>query len=46
MYQKNKKKILQKMCPPLSQLDVAMAHRNYFRQNNSVNPQIGNKYKD
>ena len=28
------KKNLQKMSPHLSQLNVAMAHRNYFRQNN------------
>ena len=31
---KRKKNILQKMSPHLSQLNVAMAHRNYFRQNN------------
>ena len=37
-----------KMSPHLSQLNIAMAHRNYFRWNNhkSVNPQIGNIYKD
>ena len=29
------------MRPHLSQLSVAMAHRNYFRRNN-LNPQIGN----
>ena len=34
MYQKKEKNILQKMSPRLSQLNVAMAHRNYFRQNN------------
>ena len=34
MYQKKEKNILQKMSPHLSQLNVAMAHRNYFRQNN------------
>ena len=34
MYQKKEKYILQKMSPHLSQLNVAMAHRNYFRQNN------------
>ena len=32
MYQKKeRKKFLQKMSPHLSQLNVAMAHRNYFR---------------
>ena len=31
MYQKKEKKILQNMSPHLSQLNVAMAHRNYFR---------------
>ena len=31
MYQKNEKNILQKIIPYLSQLNVAMAHRNYFR---------------
>ena len=34
MYQKKEKNILQKMSPHLSQLNVAMAHRNYFRRNN------------
>ena len=34
MYQKKKKNILQKMSPHLSQLNVAMAHNNYFRRNN------------
>ena len=34
MYQKKEKNFLQKMSPHLSQLNVAMAHRNYFRQNN------------
>ena len=34
MYQKKEKNILQKMSPPLSQLNVAMAHRNYSRRNN------------
>ena len=34
MYQKKEKIFLQKMSPHLSQLNVAMAHRNYFRQNN------------
>ena len=33
-YQKNEKKFLQKMSSHLSHLNVAMAHRNYFRQNN------------
>ena len=31
MYQKKEKNILQKMSPHLSQLNVAMAHRNYFK---------------
>ena len=34
MYQKKEKNILQKLSPHLSQLNVAMAHRNYFRRNN------------
>ena len=34
MYQKKEKNILQNMSPHLSQLNVAMAHRNYFRRNN------------
>ena len=34
MYQKKEKILLQKMSPRLSQLNVAMAHRNYFRRNN------------
>ena len=34
MYQKKERKILQKISLHLSQLDVAMAHGNYFRQNN------------
>ena len=34
MYQKTEKIFLQKMRPHLSQLNVAMAHRNYFRRNN------------
>ena len=35
MYQKKDfLKILQKMSPHVSQLNVAMAHRNYFRRNN------------
>ena len=33
MYQKKDKNILQKMSPYLLQLNVAMAHRNYFRRN-------------
>ena len=33
MYQKKEKHFLQKMSPHLSQLNVAMAHRNYFRRN-------------
>ena len=31
MYQKKEKQFLKNMNPHLSQLDVAMAHRNYFR---------------
>ena len=34
MSQKKEKNILQKMSPHLSKLNVAMAHRNYFRRNN------------
>ena len=34
MYQKKEKNFLQKMSPHLSQLTVAMAHRNDFRRNN------------
>ena len=34
MYQKKKKNILHKMSPNSSRANVAMAHRNYFRQNN------------
>ena len=34
MYQKKEKHFLPKMSPHLSQLNVAMAHRNYFRRNN------------
>ena len=34
MYQNKEKNILQKISPHLSQLNVAMAHRNYFSQNN------------
>ena len=35
MYQKKEKNNLQKMSPHLSQfINVATAHRNYFRQNN------------
>ena len=34
MYPKKEKNILQKMSPHLSQLNVATAHRNYFRRNN------------
>ena len=34
MYQKKEKNFLHKMSPHLSQLNVAMAHRNYFRRNN------------
>ena len=34
MYQKKEQNILQKMSPHLSQLNVATAHRNYFRRNN------------
>ena len=32
MYQKKEKNMLQKMSPHLSQLNVAMAHKNYFRR--------------
>ena len=31
MYHKKEKNVLQKMSPHLSQLNVAIAHRNYFR---------------
>ena len=34
MHQKKEKFYSAKMSPHLSQLNVAMAHRNYFRQNN------------
>ena len=34
MYQKKEKNFLQKLSPHLSQLNVAMAHRSNFRQNN------------
>ena len=34
MYQKKEKNFLQKISPHLSQLNVAMAHRNYLRRNN------------
>ena len=34
MHQKKEKIFLQKMSPHLSQLNVGMAHRNYFRRNN------------
>ena len=34
MYQKKEKKFLQKMSLHLSQLNVVMAHRNYFRRKN------------
>ena len=33
MYQKKEKNILQIMSPHLSQLNIAMAHKNYFRRN-------------
>ena len=33
MYQKKEKIILQKMSPHLSQLNVVMAHRNFFGRN-------------
>ena len=33
MYQKKENNFLQKMSPHLLQLNVVMAHRNYFRQN-------------
>ena len=33
MYQKKEKNTLQKMSPHLSQLNVATAHRDYFRRN-------------
>ena len=36
MYQKKETNFLQKkMSPHLSELNVAMAHRNYFRRNNA-----------
>ena len=34
MYQKKETNFLQKLSPHLSQLNVVMAHRNYFRRNN------------
>ena len=34
MYQNKEEKNLQKLSPHLSQLNVAMAHRKYFRRNN------------
>ena len=34
MFQKKEKDYLQKMSPHLSRVNVAMAHRNYFRRNN------------
>ena len=34
MYQKKEKNFLQKMSPHLSQLNVAMTHRNYIRRSN------------
>ena len=34
MYQRKRKIFCKKMSPHLSQLNVAMAHRNYFRRNN------------
>ena len=34
MYQKKEKNSLQEMSPHLLQLNVVMAHRNYFRRNN------------
>ena len=34
MYQKKEKNFLQKMSTHLSQLNVAMTHRNYIRRNN------------
>ena len=34
MYQKKEKNLLQKISPHLLQLNVAMAHRNYFGRNN------------
>ena len=34
MYEKKEKKILQEMSPYLSQLNVVMAHRIYYRRNN------------
>ena len=34
MHQKKEKNFLYKMSPHLSQLNVAMAHRNHFRKNN------------
>ena len=40
MYQKKEKNILQKISPHLSQLNVAMAHRNNFRRNNLRIPKL------
>ena len=40
MYQKKEKNILLEMSPHLSQLNVAMAHRNYFRRNNLQIPKL------
>ena len=34
MYQSKEKHFLQKLSPHLLELNVAIAHRNYFRQNN------------
>ena len=34
MYQKKEKNVMQKMSPHLSQLNVVMANRYYFRRNN------------
>ena len=34
MYQKKENNFLQNLSPHLLQLNVVMAHRNYFRQNN------------
>ena len=34
MYQKKENNFLQKMTPHLLQLNIVMAHKNYFRRNN------------
>ena len=46
MYQKKEKILLQKISPHLSQLNVAMAHRNYFRRNKLRILKLATLYKD